>query len=247
LLSDPGGLILRAFHLVFFGLFLPFAAIRGRGVLIGRSLPPRKRHLRAVIIQLILLASLSLVVARFSGIELFPRRAPPMRAIGAGASVLAVAIIVMRPFWRKAVLERKRIVYFFMPSDGTERLLWIAAAGLAGFGEEVTWRGVQTALLARLTGSVAMAIALSVVMFSVSHVEQGWKSVLVVVPFASTFHLLVWLSGSLYVAMAVHFLYDAIAGLSYGRLGRELGYSPDAFQVRETAAEPLPASAADPF
>ena len=35
------------------------------------------------------------------------------------------------------------------------------------------------------------------------------------------------LVGSLYVAMAVHIAYDITAGLSYGRLGKELGYSPE--------------------
>ena len=39
---------------------------------------------------------------------------------------------------------------------------------------------------------------------------------------------LVWLAGSLYVAMAVHVVYDITAGITYGRLGRELGYVPRA-------------------
>ena len=41
--------------------------------------------------------------------------------------------------------------------------------------------------------------------------------------FAVAFHGLVALTGTLYVAMAVHFLYDVIAGLTYGRLAREYG------------------------
>jgi hypothetical protein len=44
--------------------------------------------------------------------------------------------------------------------------------------------------------------------------------------FAWPFRTVVWLSGSLYVAMLVHVLYDITAGMAYGRLGRELGYSP---------------------
>jgi membrane protease YdiL (CAAX protease family) len=41
------------------------------------------------------------------------------------------------------------------------------------------------------------------------------------------FHALVWRAGSLYVAMAVHVAYDITAGITYGRLGKELGYSLD--------------------
>ena len=38
---------------------------------------------------------------------------------------------------------------------------------------------------------------------------------------------LVALSGSLYVAMGAHALYDVLAGLGYGRLGEQLGYPRD--------------------
>jgi hypothetical protein len=56
---------------------------------------------------------------------------------------------------------------------------------------------------------------------------QGWKSSAIIVFFALGFHALVWLSGSLYVAMVVHTAYDITAGLTYGRLGRKLGYSAE--------------------
>jgi membrane protease YdiL (CAAX protease family) len=41
--------------------------------------------------------------------------------------------------------------------------------------------------------------------------------------FGLGFQGLVWLTGSLYVAMLVHVAYDITAGLMYGKLGRELG------------------------
>jgi len=53
--------------------------------------------------------------------------------------------------------------------------------------------------------------------------------------FALGFHALVWLSGSLYVAMVVHIAYDIIAGLTYGRLGKELGYSPELYESPATS------------
>src|SRR5262249_2450239 len=58
--------------------------------------------------------------------------------------------------------------------------------------------------------------------FGLTHIIQGWRSVAIIVVFALGFHALVWLAGSLYVAMAVHVAYDITAGLSFGRLGREL-------------------------
>lgn len=96
---------------------------------------------------------------------------------------------------------------------------------LAGLSEEITWRGVQAGLAGSLTGSVLIAVLFCSVTFAVAHVIQGWKSAAVICIFALGFHLLVWMAGSLYVAMAVHVTYDIIAGISYGRLGKELGYS----------------------
>jgi membrane protease YdiL (CAAX protease family) len=90
----------------------------------------------------------------------------------------------------------------------------------------------------RLTGSVSAAVGLCIVMFGVAHAMQGWKSAGAIMIFAAAFHLLVWLAGSLYVAMAVHFLYDLIAGFAYGHLAGKLGYSlPEG-----TGPAPLPAT-----
>ena len=104
---------------------------------------------------------------------------------------------------------------------------------LAGVSEEITWRGVQTALLINLTGHLWIAAIVCSISFGLGHSNQGWKSAVIIVCFALGFHALVWLSGSLYVAMAVHVAYDITAGITYGRLGKEFGYSPE---IIESAA-----------
>jgi membrane protease YdiL (CAAX protease family) len=67
---------------------------------------------------------------------------------------------------------------------------------------------------------------LSAVSFGVAHYIQGWKSAAVITVFALGFQGVVWISGSLYVAMLVHVVYDITAGLAYAKLGRESGYTP---------------------
>jgi membrane protease YdiL (CAAX protease family) len=133
----------------------------------------------------------------------------------------------MRPRWRRAVERRTRVVHLFMPDTAAERAWWLAVSILAGVGEEITWRGVQTALLSALMGSYLLGALLSAVSFGLAHFIQGWRSAVVITIFALGFQTIVWLSGSLYVAMAVHVAYDMTAGLSYARLGRELGYAPE--------------------
>ena len=216
------------YHLALFGLLVPYSVLRNRRKLpVSRQSVPldRMRHMRTTALMLVLFTALSLFIARVQWIELFPRVFPPLDALAAGAASYVAAVLFMRPRWRRAVQERRRIVHLFMPSNATERAWWILVAVLAGVGEEITWRGVQAALLITLTGSFWLAALLSAASFGVAHVMQGWKSAGVIVVFALGFHALVWLSGSLYVAMVVHLAYDITAGLTYGRLGRQLGYS----------------------
>ena len=54
----------------------------------------------------------------------------------------------------------------------------------------------------------------------------GTAFVLAIAAIAGAFHILVFVSGSLYVAMIVHFVYDVIAGFTYARFARELGLLP---------------------
>lgn len=223
---NPGGWL----HLIYFGLLLPLAAVvRGRkfhNVLKG-PLPDRLLHFRRTAATLVMFGVLSLLVAWSGRIELFPGTLPPWRGVGAGLLMYVVAVMLMRGRWRRAVEKRLRIVYLFMPSTRTERAWWIIVAILAGITEEITWRGVQAGLSIALTRNILIAILFCSISFGVGHIIQGWKTVVVIFVFALGFHTLVWLSGSLYVAMAVHVAYDITAGISYGRLGRELGYQPD--------------------
>ena len=189
-----------------------------------RPLPARRRHFIETIVTLWLMAALSLLAAWAQRIDLFPARLPDPAGVAAGALMLTAAIAFMRPRWRRAVERRNRIVHLFMPRDRTERLLWVLVAASAGVCEEITWRGVQPTLLATLIGHPVLAAALVAVTFGIGHMVQGWRSASIIVVFAASFQAVVWLSGSLYVAMAVHVMYDVAAGITYGRLGEELGY-----------------------
>lgn len=216
-------------HLIYFGLLIPYFVVnRARKFKHKDSpLPDRLRHFQRTAATLVMFGAISLVVARAEWIALFPRTIPSWRALGAGALMLIATVAFMYPRWRAAVERRERVVYLFMPANASERVWWIVVAVLAGITEEITWRGVQSALAANLTRSILAAALICSISFAVGHAIQGWKSIAVIFAFSLGFHTLVWLSGSLYVAMAVHVAYDIIAGICYGRLGRELGYNLD--------------------
>src|SRR5262245_65708621 len=92
--------ILGWFHLIYFGVVIPLAAIRHRskyGVKLG-PLPNRVRHFRATSLSLLSLTLLSFVVARLEWITVFPQTLPQLPAILAG-------LIVYLSIDRKSVVE----------------------------------------------------------------------------------------------------------------------------------------------
>jgi membrane protease YdiL (CAAX protease family) len=220
-----------ASFLVVFGLFLPYLAIKSARRVATRPLPPKKSLFLSTIVQLSIFATVAIVVGAVEHVELFPRRAPSLASWGWGALALAVFVSLMRPQWKKRVIERSRRVWLFMPRDRVERGLWIFSSIAAGFSEELVFRGVLTTLLFRLSGSLVPAALVSATIFAIAHFMQAARSMTVIFVIALVFQALAWQSGSLYVPMVVHAVYDIVAGLHYGYFGKKLGYP----------LEPLPA------
>jgi membrane protease YdiL (CAAX protease family) len=187
-------------------------------------MPPKVKHFTSTIIILWFFFALSWLVALRERIVLFPEEVPAPRLFALGAAVLVGMVVLMRPLWKSRVAARSRKLWLFMPRTGQERALWIACSCAAGISEEVTYRGVLFTLLWRVTDSALAAACLMAAVFSISHFLQGRKSMALIFAIAMIFQGLAWLSGSLYIGMLVHALYDVAAGLFYGKYGDELGY-----------------------
>lgn len=211
------------YHLVFFGLLMPWSAIKSAKRLKDRSFPPRRKYFLMVIGQQLFFLLVSLFIAQIEWIDVFtgPKN---LWSFGLAAGILVTLIAVMIPRWRKAVEKHERRVYLFMSGEGTDKALWVVISLLAGIGEEVTYRGVMFLLLWRVTGSAMAAALIAAAVFGISHYIQGWKSAALIGGFALIFHGLYWVSGSLLAPMLVHFIYDVTAGFMYNKFGRELGY-----------------------
>jgi membrane protease YdiL (CAAX protease family) len=212
------------YHLAFFGVFLPYVAVRSRRRLEEHGYPPRKAFFVSVILQQAIFATMSLIVAYLERIPLFPPRLPAPQGVLLAGLFLAGSIVAMRPLWRDAVARREPRVQLSMPADAGERRLWVGVSVAAGIGEEISYRGVMYTLLLRLAGDPLTAALGAAAVFGASHIVQGWKAVWITAVFALAAQGLTLYSGSLYLAMAWHVGYDIVAGLTYGRLGRELGF-----------------------
>jgi len=111
------------------------------------------------------------------------------------------------------VLSRSRVSRLFIVSTPAERRWWTLLSIVAGTTEELTWRGVQPALLAWCHVPAGAAIAICAATFGVGHLAQGWKWAVAVFGFALAFHALTWVTGSLIVPMAVHVAVDLTGGV----------------------------------
>lgn len=100
-----------------------------------------------------------------------------------------------------------------LPRTPSERRLWVAVSAGAAIAEEVAYRGVFVTFAAGATGNTAVAIVVSAVVFAVVHAPQGLAGMGYVFVIALLHHALVLLTGTLLLAMTVHFTYDVVAGL----------------------------------
>jgi membrane protease YdiL (CAAX protease family) len=211
-------------HLFLFCLLLPWAAVQSARRLATRPYPPRLKFFTAVMLQHLFFVGFSIAVAWVEEIPLTVRPKNLALSMIMAAFFLGAIVALMVPHWKQNVLSRERKVYLFMPRGATEKSLWVVISLAAGIGEEIIYRGVTWTLFTRLTGSIWLAALIASIVFAFSHYMQGWKSMLAIFGFALIFHLIVWLTGSLYPAMAVHFLYDLTAGMTYSYFGVKLGY-----------------------
>lgn len=214
-----------AWFLLVFGVLLPWSAIRsGRRIRSGAALPGRRKHFVTTTIVLLVFLGLSLSVAHFEYVPLgFDGSGVSRRSVVLGIASLAGLVAFMWPRWKRAVERDVPILELFSPRDATERALWTCVSAAAAVSEEVTYRGVLFVLLWRLTGQPLAAALLGALAFGAAHMMQGWKGAAIIIVFGLVFQALAYESGSLYVPIAVHLVYDVIAGLAYGRLVRARG------------------------
>jgi membrane protease YdiL (CAAX protease family) len=210
--------LLTATWLVLICAVIPVLAwISKRKIDQGLRLPRRAIYAEALVLQTALFL-IAAALAWYLGVPLFPRVAPDGSDLLLAAGILALALTAAFGGWRFASPEAKERIRMLLPSTRGERMAWILVSAAAAIGEETVYRGLLPRLLESLSGSFVLAIVVSVIVFSLAHLIQGWTSALIVGLFALGFHAMVTSSGALWTAIAVHFLYDLLAGLMLGRV-----------------------------
>lgn len=229
--------------LVVLFVLLPRAALRSARMLrqahAEGKMPPRRRIVLSTLFSLTIIWFISAMNGLAMQRSLFAVDGVGWRDIGIGVAafgLLLLAIPVSRAL-RRPEEERQRIVFSMAPRTPQEFGLFVLVAVAAGIAEESAYRGVAVWILTPIfAGNILPAILLSAMSFAVAHAVQGGKTMAMVFAIALVFHGLVYLTGTLVIAMVVHIAYDIVAGYAAARRARELG-------INDAAAAGLGATA----
>jgi membrane protease YdiL (CAAX protease family) len=142
------------------------------------------------------------------------RPADVLRDLGIGIAFLLVCGIglmnalshLLRTVQNEAILQ-------MLPRTRTEMILWCLMSLTAGFCEELIFRGYFQRQFTALTQSAMGGIVLQGIAFGAAHGYQGWKLMLSIAIFGTTFGLLAQWRCSLRPGMIAHFVQDAMGGI----------------------------------
>jgi membrane protease YdiL (CAAX protease family) len=223
---------LAAYYVFLIGVFMPVICVRSYFRLKAGARFPKKKALR---IQTIIIHGIlfffAWMVCRSFGQQVFPPYEIQWKHLIVGFAILLGFVSTMYGLWKSNAVEKRERVYRNAPQSPDEMPGWIAVSISAGFAEEIAYRGVLFGILMYWIQNWWAAALLCAIAFALGHAIQGWKSALYIFAMSVIFQWFVFFSGTLYLAMAVHALYDVIAGFAYLRL-----YKQTAPQV--TAAAP---------
>lgn len=199
---------------------LPLAALRQHGAMSRdpRTLPRSRIYLSAITTHAVLLA-LVWLVAREQRFALLQDYRLGAAHVGIGLAALALGVLPLIPLLRHnrvsdpVAHERTTLIAPRTPREfGVFYLLCVAA----GFAEELAYRGVLFTVVASLVESWWLAAVVGAALFGVVHLFQGWKSAGIAALMGLRDQIVVALTGTLFIAIAVHMLHDAIAGTVIG-------------------------------
>jgi len=205
-------------------VFLPYAAIRGglRAKKPGGT-PTRAQLLISIFTTQGIGLLISLLAARYEEVELFPAPDPGWKNLGMAVAFLVPSLGTLAMRWRWKSEEEKRNALWFLPQKPRDLGWWTLVSLVAGTVEEIMYRGVMLVLWEKILGGWWPAVCVCSLAFALAHFVQGTKAMAVIALLAVADHWVVLASGDLYTAMAIHFVYDLLAGVILMRLARRDG------------------------
>jgi membrane protease YdiL (CAAX protease family) len=217
------------------GVLLPMLCVRSYFALkAGGRFPRKPAYFKNTLISLGVILALAIATWRSFGLPIFPAYTIRLRDIAIGVGAIVALVLAMYPRWKYKVTHSREDVFRRVPQATGEMGWWFAVSVTAGLAEEFAYRGVLFGVLVRGIPNWWAAALLCALSFALAHAIQGWSGVAIIFVMSIIFQGVVLFTGTLYVAMAVHALYDILAGFAYLRL-----YKQTAPQVSSAAPASL--------
>ena len=200
---------------------LTVAGIRQSRALAG-SAPPGQGHvwMYAILVGMQLLwlryIHVGMRAAGHSLVELTGGWWRNLREFGADVGVAGLALLAAQFATDRlaALLAGPRPnTAFLLPHGVLDVTLWVLVSGVAGFCEEVVFRGYLQRQFTALTGSALLGVLLQALAFGVSHGYQGSSSIATTAVYGLMLGLLAWWRGNVRAAAITHAATDILGGL----------------------------------
>ncbi len=133
-----------------------------------------------------------------------------------GSGVLAMQVLKCRtdPAEREKIRTQLKDVSLLLPHTRRELRAFYGLSVTAGICEEVFYRGFLFWIVGMFGGPVWAALILSALMFGAGHLYQGAKNAAQIIALGLIFGLVYWVSGSIWLPIALHIAIDVISGLT---------------------------------
>lgn len=161
------------------------------------------------------MAGLAMLAARFGALTRTDLRLVelPLTTLLVAAGITTLAGLAVMALGKLIRVPETALLDYLIPRTSTEKIAFGGLSLSAGIAEELVFRSFLIGAVAEATGSMSAAVAVSLVVFAVSHSYQGVVGGLRVALLGLILTVPFLLTGSVYPSMAAHAALDLLAGL----------------------------------
>jgi len=124
-------------------------------------------------------------------------------------AMMAIVGAALRPLH---LHQASGVVRALAPHSAPELALWMLVSLSAGLGEEFVFRGYLLRQFTRWSGSAAVAVVGTAVLFGCMHFYEGATGVVLITVLGAVYATVAVRRGDLRTVMVAHFLQDAVTG-----------------------------------
>lgn len=129
------------------------------------------------------------------------------------ALILVGLAYVLRQTSTAQLNEMKQRLGGLIPQSGMEVVIWVSLSIIAGFVEEIVFRGYLQQQLGVLAGNAYVGVAVSALIFGGCHGYEGTRTMIRIAVFGVLFGMLALWRKSLRPGMIAHAWQDGLAGV----------------------------------